>query len=676
MTLYDNDEKGDSKEIERLRNIVKQGETFMAKQQQQQQQEVNHGRKRKRGKSAEDQSVSVPPQDEGNTYDGLLSKELLGDQECAYGNNNDLMIVEKKKKAPASRRKKEVKLTPQELKYAKQLQKKSERKLKQLEMRAAQKEKRKELYNKLQETALSQDKMELLSSSSTLGKKATKKETLQKLLKMERAGIALTTEEQDLLNHDRETPLGSGSFNETEHLVPMELDAFNVLDLRGDETTSKRSQDEPVDAKGVDNDEIATSIPTKKSREKKKKKRKGKADDIDESKVTKNETKLVSKENAEVSEEASEKAPEVGASMSTLEGESSKRHVTKPNLTELEIPESKPVATSFAAQMMASLTKLKTESKTQSEKLTKEREERQRQEELERENRHEPSKRYIPENTAVLKTAAALGISPTVPFKGKVSDRKVREIQRPTEVAVVKYDLPVATVEFEVMDAIRNNDVTIICAETGSGKSTQVVQFLYEYGMSSSSGTGSGDDQCIIGVTQPRRVAAVSTAKRVCYEMGQGNGQSISNSSNGEGNLVAYQTRYETAGLGSKTHIKFMTDGILLQEIQTDLLLRKYSVIILDEFHERGLNTDVLIGLLSAALPLRKEAASEEGSTLSPLKIIIMSATLRVEDFTGNKDLFPSTTPAVVRVPGRTHPVTIHHSKVTELDKYGKAVVV
>jgi ATP-dependent RNA helicase DHX37/DHR1 len=150
--------------------------------------------------------------------------------------------------------------------------------------------------------------------------------------------------------------------------------------------------------------------------------------------------------------------------------------------------------------------------------------------------------------------------------------------------------------------------------------------------------------------------------------MGQGNGQVIKND-----NVVAYQTRYEKAGLGPSTHIKFMTDGILLQEIQSDLLLRKYGSIVIDEAHERNLNTDVLLGLLSAALPMRRKAA-EEGS-LPPLKLIIMSATLRVEDFTENERLFPDKNrrPALVKVPGRTYPVSIHHSKVTELDDYEMA---
>ncbi|EEC49743.1 predicted protein, partial [Phaeodactylum tricornutum CCAP 1055/1] len=244
---------------------------------------------------------------------------------------------------------------------------------------------------------------------------------------------------------------------------------------------------------------------------------------------------------------------------------------------------------------------------------------------------------------------------------------------RPQHIKATRYNLPVAEMEYDVVDAIRTNDVTIICGETGSGKSTQVPQILYEAGFTTAVSDASEKNNFIIGVTQPRRVAAVSTAKRVGYEMGVGNGQTITNGRKGEGNLVAYQTRYEVAGLGPATHVKFMTDGILLQEIQSDLLLRKYSVVILDEAHERNLNTDVLIGLLSVAMPLRHQAAQEAGSGIVPLKLVIMSATLRVEDFVDNVKLFGSNIPAVVKVPGRTYPVTVHHSKVTEIDKYEEA---
>ena len=281
---------------------------------------------------------------------------------------------------------------------------------------------------------------------------------------------------------------------------------------------------------------------------------------------------------------------------------------------------------------------------------------------------------------------------------------KVRVLNRPEDVQKLRYNLPINEMEYEIVDAIRNNDVTIICAETGSGKSTQVPQFLYEAKFShaisnvdssvednDNVGEESDSDStpALIGITQPRRVAAISTAKRVCYEMGFGDGRSIRNnydsgSNTRNGNPVAYQTRYETSGLGPSTHIKFMTDGILLQEIQNDLLLRKYSVIILDEAHERNLNTDCLIGLLSITIPLRKQAALQQQQQLQqspsnkkilqPLKIIIMSATLRIEDFTSNKLLFSeaaNTSIHLVKVPGRAHPVTIHHNKVTELEDYG-----
>ena len=320
---------------------------------------------------------------------------------------------------------------------------------------------------------------------------------------------------------------------------------------------------------------------------------------------------------------------------------------------------------------MASLHLLKSTSAAQADQSAqKEETERQKQADLERQALQLPVKRYIPTKPIEIKTTqsyekvAPLSQPQRASSSPSSSSKLVREVQRPEEVSATRYDLPVAGMEFEIMDAIRNHDVTILCAETGSGKSTQVPQFLYESGFTSA---GINNNKLMIGVTQPRRVAAVSTAKRVCYEMGYGNGRTISNKTKGQGNLVAYQTRFETAGLGADTHIKFMTDGILLQEIQSDLLLRQYSCIVLDEAHERNLNTDVLIGLIRGALRLRKQAAAqEEKGTLPPLKVVIMSATLRVQDFTSVFDQ-----PAVVQVPGRMYPVTVHHSRVTEVDQYG-----
>ncbi|NWI67953.1 DHX37 helicase, partial [Todus mexicanus] len=124
---------------------------------------------------------------------------------------------------------------------------------------------------------------------------------------------------------------------------------------------------------------------------------------------------------------------------------------------------------------------------------------------------------------------------------------------------------------------------------------------------------------------------------------------------------VSYQIRYE-GNVTDETQIKFMTDGVLLKEIQKDFLLSKYKVIMIDEAHERSMYTDILIGLLSRIVPLREKKGL-------PLKLIVMSATLRVEDFTDNKRLF-SVTPPVIQVDARQFPVTVHFNKKTPLDDY------
>ena len=405
-----------------------------------------------------------------------------------------------------------------------------------------------------------------------------------------------------------------------------------------------------------------------------------------------------------------------------------------PNLSESTVTGASASSSSVAAKMMASLSFLK---QKQQQGDTKKhnphasqntikhdqgRDVSMKEEEQQQEDDDEQStmasafahhKSYNPGAPIELKTAAALGLSskPPLPSSTEKTTCIPDALKRPPQIQVARYELPVAAMEFEVLDTIRNHDVTIVCGETGSGKSTQVPQFLYEAGFTLSSSqqdvnhhsSSKEDDNqdkpspspphYLIGITQPRRVAAVSTAKRVCYEMGQGNGKCIRSQRRqggqrkpqgqqptkeeeveDEGNLVSYQTRYETAGLGPATHIKFMTDGILLQEIQTDLLLRKYSVICIDEAHERNLNSDALIGLLSVALPLRRQAASSSSSSLLvPLKLVIMSATLRVSDFTDNPKLFASHCPcppaAVLKIPGRTFPVTVHHNKITVLDE-------
>lgn len=221
-------------------------------------------------------------------------------------------------------------------------------------------------------------------------------------------------------------------------------------------------------------------------------------------------------------------------------------------------------------------------------------------------------------------------------------------VNRATEVQTARLKLPILGEEQVIMETINENNIIILAGETGSGKTTQVPQFLYEAGYA---------EHKLIGVTEPRRVAAISMSKRVAHEM------------NVSTDIVSYLIRFE-GNTTESTKIKFMTDGVLLKEIETDFVLSKYSVIILDEAHERSVYTDILVGLLSRIVPLRQKRGN-------PLKLIVMSATLRVEDFTNNQQLFKQP-PPVMSVETRQFPVTIHFNKNTADDyvkeAYNKAV--
>lgn len=635
MTEYDNVDE--EKEMERLRAILKNSEAPS-------QQQPTDDDKRSNDEASRDLSSLIQLQDEQK-------------DEPTYGEDDTALVLAPKKKRVKTRKMPE--LTPQEIRQAKLLQKNSARKLKQLTERAQQKKKRTELYAKLQETAISSEEMQLLASSSTLGKRETKRETLKRLIQRERAGIALTAEEKSILYQNID--VNDDEYEKDNQIAPSESGVFNAAANNNDNEDDDDKGTEPVDDAG-----------SKKKRKKKRKRNKESKDDdssdtgnkLSGSQDDKNDAMILQQNGGEVKRDETGSFS-VSIPMAIDEEISGQSQATMK-------PENFAAPVNFAAQMMASLSTLKAKSdvkKEEQDNLAVKEAEKEEAERIEKEQQERSKQtRYLPSNPAVLKTAAALGLQ----SKDIGAGRKVLEVNRPAEIEAVRYDLPVSGMEFEIVDAIRNNDVTILCGETGSGKSTQVPQFLYEAGFS----LNDNDEQdLLIGVTQPRRVAAVSTAKRVCHEMGCGDGRRIKGTSSSGGNLVAYQTRYETAGLGRDTRIKFMTDGILLKEIQSDLLLRKYGAIVLDEAHERNLNTDVLLGLLSVAVPLRKKAAIEEGSGLLPLKLVIMSATLRVEDFTGNSRLFSNTTPALVKVPGRTHPVTVHHSKITELDDYGKGPI-
>ncbi|PWN89800.1 P-loop containing nucleoside triphosphate hydrolase protein [Acaromyces ingoldii] len=197
--------------------------------------------------------------------------------------------------------------------------------------------------------------------------------------------------------------------------------------------------------------------------------------------------------------------------------------------------------------------------------------------------------------------------------------------------------LPAFACRDELMAMIRENQVVVVVGETGSGKTTQLTQFLHEDGY-----TRNG----LIGCTQPRRVAAMSVAKRVSEEMDVE-----------LGSTVGYSIRFEDC-TSSSTAIKYMTDGVLLRESLNEGDLDRYSAIILDEAHERSLSTDVLMGLLKKILARRRD-----------LRLIVTSATMNADKFAAFYGGAPTFT-----IPGRTFPVDVLFSKAP-CDDYVESAV-
>ena len=193
----------------------------------------------------------------------------------------------------------------------------------------------------------------------------------------------------------------------------------------------------------------------------------------------------------------------------------------------------------------------------------------------------------------------------------------------------------------EIARAIRDHQVVIVSGETGSGKTTQLPKICMQLGRGVAG---------MIGHTQPRRLAARSVADRIADELGQTVGRE-------RGQVVGYQVRF-TDEVGPTTLVKLMTDGILLAEIQSDPMLRRYDTLIIDEAHERSLNIDFILGYVARLLPARPD-----------LKVIITSATIDSDRFARHFGTWEGTPgsgrliePApVIEVSGRTYPVEIRY---------------
>ena len=257
-------------------------------------------------------------------------------------------------------------------------------------------------------------------------------------------------------------------------------------------------------------------------------------------------------------------------------------------------------------------------------------------------------------------------------------------------------NLPVYQHRAEICKLAAENDVILVVAQTGSGKSTQIPAYIYQSGMLTVFAKQAiaslktqpkrkfGRTVC---VTQPRRVAAITLAKRVSDELGCNPGENV-------GHRVRFDDTTDVRGKDT-TKIIYATDGMLLREAISDPLLQRYGMVVLDEAHERSLQTDVLFGVVKRAMAARqsqsirfddsnsdeenrfdkdnetlhnmKEMATSLG--LPPLKVCVMSATLDVETF---QNFFPGS--ALIKIPGRQYPVQLAYTDTPQEDYLDSAL--
>ncbi|XP_062517245.1 probable ATP-dependent RNA helicase DHX34 [Corticium candelabrum] len=191
--------------------------------------------------------------------------------------------------------------------------------------------------------------------------------------------------------------------------------------------------------------------------------------------------------------------------------------------------------------------------------------------------------------------------------------------------------LPIRQYRDQIIDTVRAHQVVIVAGDTGCGKSTQVPQYLLAAGFKH------------IACTQPRRIACISLAKRVSLE-----------TLNEYGSEIGFQVRFETSK-AADTRILFLTEGLLLRQLSSDVNLSGYDVIVVDEVHERHIHTDFLLGVLRHLV-----------STRPDLKLVLMSATINIELFAGYFMGAP-----VIQVPGRLYPIQLEYAPMVQTSLAG-----
>ena len=225
--------------------------------------------------------------------------------------------------------------------------------------------------------------------------------------------------------------------------------------------------------------------------------------------------------------------------------------------------------------------------------------------------------------------------TPSVARSAGGGETEETRMRRKRKLEEGRRQLPIYASRERLVQELRDRETVIIIGETGSGKTTQIPQYVHVAGLAGG---------LAVACTQPRRVAAVSVARRVAEETGTELGQ-----------LVGYAIRFEDVS-SHATRLKFLTDGMLLREAMTDATLSRYGVVMIDEAHERTLQTDFLLGTL------KKVQAQRRGSK-RPLKLVVMSATLEADSFSRFFDGAP-----VVYSQGRKYPVETFYTEAPEDD--------